>query len=111
MDIYFLTNGAMNTYRAAERLQTSRDMQLDEYVELFNPFIFRQQFGQQVGGDDEGGDDEEAGGLKYYTKLFLKIFAWIIFWCFFGPLGPWILLTWYTFKRLIFGYKVYFRQY
>ena len=110
MDIYFLTNSIMNSYRITQKLKDTNEINLDEYIRLFNP-LSNSLNNQSSYSIQAGGDDDEPGSFKYYVKLFLKIFAWLIFICFFGPLFPWVLLTFYTFKRLIMGYKIYFRQY
>ena len=106
MDIYFLTHGIINSYRISNKIKNTNEINMSEYLTLLNPFIRHDNYPIQIGGEDD-----EPGSFKYYTKLFLKIFAWLIFLCFFGPLFPWVLLTFYTFKRLITAYKIYFRQY
>lgn len=106
MDIYFLTHGIINSYRISNKIKNADEINMSDYLTLLNPFQRQGNYSVQIGGEDD-----EPGSFKYYTKLFLKIFAWLIFLCFFGPLFPWVLLTFYTFKRLITGYKIYFRQY
>ena len=109
MELYFLLNAIMNIFYISKKLKTSNNLSLEEYVSLLNPFYFNNNLfsNVQVGGEDE----DDTFGLKYYVKLFLRILAWLLFFCFFGPMAPWVLLTWHTFKRLILGYKIYFRQY
>ena len=106
MDVFFLVNGMMNVYNTQNKLKTTNEIELEEFIGLLNPFVFYKS--SLLSG---GGDDDERGGLKYYAKVFLKIFAWLLFFCFFGPLAPWVLISWYTFRRLYRGYKMYFRQY
>ena len=106
MDIFFLVNGMMNIHRTRDSLKNINDIELSEFIGLLNPFVFN---GSKILSG--GGDDDEGGGLKYYAKLILKILAWLLFFCFFGPLAPWVLISWYTFRRLYRGYKMYFRQY
>ena len=103
----------MNVYKNYYKLINTDNMDITKFISLFNPFSFNKYNPILIGGanNDDDDEDDEWGTLKFYTKLFLKILVWVIFFCFFGPLGPWVIFTWYTFKRLFLGYKIYFRQY
>ena len=116
MEIYFLINALYNIYNTHVKLKTAKSIDINKFFELINPFVILENtFSKNMLGGflirrgDEKGEDTFV--LRYYVRLFLKIMVWISFWCFFGPLGPWVLLTWYTFKRCYKGYKIYFRQY
>lgn len=115
MDLYNLTIGILNIYKNANNLSTIKEININTFLDKFNPFNLNHinsNYLFQVGGEDDGGDGEvNKISLKYIIKLITKIFFWLLFFLFFGPMAPWVLLAYYTFKRLILGYKIYFRQY
>ena len=112
MDLYNLTNGILNIYNNANNLSTIKEINIDTFLDKFNPFsLNNSNYLFQIGGEDDGGDGEvNKVSLKYIIKLITKIFFWLLFFLFFGPMAPWVLLAYYTFKRLFIGYKIYFRQ-
>ena len=116
MELYSLIIAINNIYNTHIKLKTAKTIDINKFFELLNPFfILEHTFSNNMlggflinSGDEQG---EDIFGLRYYVRLFLKIMVWILFFCFFGPMAPWVLLTWYTFKRCYKGYKIYFRQY
>lgn len=107
MDIFFLTNGISNTYQLYKDQNIENELNVNYLLGMFNNI--NNTLNLQEGGSDSGAG-ESGIGLVFLAKLFIKIFAWLLVLCFFGPMFPWIIFTYYTFKRLFIGYKIYFRQ-
>ena len=40
MDVFFLVNGMMNVYNTQNKLKTTNEIELEEFIGLLNPFVF-----------------------------------------------------------------------